>query len=74
MVYKRRSDRDNGNGIQRGEVIGTVGFVGGVINVYKEGIDRDIVSRSQAVADETSTGNITTWRTHLHQHSKLTPT
>ena len=54
-------------------MIGTVGFVGGVIRVYKGVIDRDMFSRSQAVADEISTGNITTWPTHLHPHSKLTP-
>ena len=54
-------------------MIGTVGFVGGVIKVYKEVIDRDMVSRSQEVADETSTGNITTGPLHLHPPSKLTP-
>ena len=41
-------------------MIGTVGLVGGVIRVYKEVKDRDMASRSQAVEDETSTGNIRT--------------
>ena len=61
MVYKRGSDRDSG--ISRGSDKG----------IYKEVIDRDMVSRSQAVADETSTGNIRTWPLHLRPPSKLTP-
>ena len=61
MVYKRGSDRDSG-------------FSGGVIRVYKEVIDRDMASRSQAVEDETSTVNITKWPLHLHPPCKLTPT
>ena len=59
MVYKRGSDRDSG--ISRGSG-----------RVYKEVIDRDMASRSQAVADKPSTGNITTWPLHLHPPSKLT--
>ena len=54
-------------------MIGTVGLVGGLIRVYKEVIDRDMASRSQAVEDETSTGNITKWPLDLHPPSKLTP-
>ena len=54
-------------------MIGTVGLVRGVMRVYKEVIDSDMASQSQAVADETSTGNITKMPLHLHPPSKLTP-
>ena len=60
MVYKGGSDRDSG--ISRGSE-----------SVYKGVIDRDMASRSQAVPDETSTGNTRTWPLHLHPPFKLNP-
>ena len=60
-------DQCIGEGYVRGDRDSDGGYV-------REGEMRRMGSMSQAVADETSIGNITIWPFHLHPTSQLTPT